>query len=371
MIVGIPKEVKNSENRVGITPSGVKSLVNAGHTVLIETTAGVGSGFEDAQYEAQGAKILSTPKEVFEKSDMIIKVKEPQESEFEYLREDLLLFTYLHLAAEPVLTKELLKRKVNTVAYETVELANHSLPLLVPMSEIAGKMAVQIGASLLEKHHGGRGVLPGGVPGVDPADVVIIGGGAVGLNAAKVAHGMGASVTILNRGLERLRYISDIFHDNVRTLIANEVNIERCVTNADLVIGAALVAGAKAPKLITENTVKQMRKGSVIVDVAIDQGGIVETIDKTTTHENPYYEKYGVLHYAVPNIPGAVSRTSTVALTNATLPYAIELANKGFEKAVKTSEPLAKGANTYRGALVSKPVSEALNLDYTALGTLL
>ena len=301
---------------------------------------------------------------------MIIKVKEPQACEYKYLREGLILFTYLHLAAEPELAQVLIDKKVNAIAYETVQNADGSLPLLTPMSEIAGKMAVQIGASLLEHHHGGRGILPGGVPGVDPADVVIIGGGAVGLNAAKVAHGMGANVTILNRGLAKLRYISDIFNDNVRTLVANEDNIERCVTNADLVIGAALNAGAKAPKLITENMVKNMRKGSVIVDVAIDQGGIVETIDKTTTHDNPYYEKYGVLHYAVPNIPGAVPRTSTIALTNATLPYALELANKGFEEAVKENDALYLGVNTCDGNVVSEPVAEALEMEFVELSSI-
>lgn len=370
-IIGIPKEIKNSENRISVIPSGVKALTNAGHTVFVEKNAGVESGFFDEDYIAAGAKILNTAKEVWTKSEMIIKVKEPQASEYEYLRKDLTLFTYLHLAAEPVLAKVLLEKGVNSIAYETVQLEDGSLPLLTPMSEIAGKMAVQIGASLLERHHGGRGILPGGVPGVDPADVVIIGGGSVGLNAAKVAHGMGANVTILNRGLAKLRYISDIFNDNVRTLIANEYNIDRCVTNADLVIGAALIAGAKAPKLITEDMVKRMRKGSVIVDVAIDQGGIVETIDRITTHENPYYEKYGVLHYAVANIPGCVPRTSSVALANATLPFALEIANKGFKDAAKTNSALYYGTNTCSGKMVCSAVAESLNLEYTELSSLI
>ena len=370
-VIGIPKEIKNSENRVSVIPSGVKALTTAGHTVLIEKGAGCESGFSDENYILAGAKILENAADVWNKSEMIIKVKEPQESEYNYLRKDLTLFTYLHLAAEPKLAQVLLDKKVNTVAYETVQLSDGSLPLLTPMSEIAGKMAVQIGASLLEHHHGGRGILPGGVPGVDPADVVIIGGGAVGLNAAKVAHGMGANVTILNRGLAKLRYISDIFNDNVRTLVANEYNIKRCVTNADLVIGAALNAGAKAPKLITENMVKEMRKGSVIVDVAIDQGGIVETIDRTTTHDNPYYEKYGVLHYAVANIPGCVPRTSTVALANATLPFALEIANKGFKDAAKTNSAIFNGVNTCEGKMVCEAVAKSLDLDYTELSSII
>lgn len=368
-IIGIPKEIKNSEYRVSLVPAGVKVLAKNGHKVLVENNAGLESGFTNEDYRNAGAEILNSAEEVWAKAQMIIKVKEPQACEYKYLREGLILFTYLHLAAEPELAQVLIDKKVNAIAYETVQNADGSLPLLTPMSEIAGKMAVQIGASLLEHHHGGRGILPGGVPGVDPADVVIIGGGAVGLNAAKVAHGMGANVTILNRGLAKLRYISDIFNDNVRTLVANEDNIERCVTNADLVIGAALNAGAKAPKLITENMVKNMRKGSVIVDVAIDQGGIVETIDKTTTHDNPYYEKYGVLHYAVPNIPGAVPRTSTIALTNATLPYALELANKGFEEAVKENDALYLGVNTCDGNVVSEPVAEALEMEFVELSS--
>ena len=369
-IIGIPKEIKNSEYRVSLVPAGVKVLAKNGHKVLVENNAGLESGFTNEDYRNAGAEILNSAEEVWAKAQMIIKVKEPQACEYKYLREGLILFTYLHLAAEPELAQVLIDKKVNAIAYETVQNADGSLPLLTPMSEIAGKMAVQIGASLLEHHHGGRGILPGGVPGVDPADVVIIGGGAVGLNAAKVAHGMGANVTILNRGLAKLRYISDIFNDNVRTLVANEDNIERCVTNADLVIGAALNAGAKAPKLITENMVKNMRKGSVIVDVAIDQGGIVETIDKTTTHNNPYYEKYGVLHYAVPNIPGAVPRTSTIALTNATLPYALELANKGFEEAVKENDALYLGVNTCDGNVVSEPVAEALEMEFVELSSI-
>lgn len=369
-IIGVPKEIKCFENRVSLTPAGAKELVSLGHTVLLEKSAGVGSGFLDEEYSSVGVKILESAKEVWENSELILKVKEPQASEYGYFRKGLLLFTYLHLAAEEELTKVLLESKVDAIAYETVALSNGSLPLLTPMSEIAGKMSIQIGAALLEKHHGGRGVLMGGVPGVEPADVVIIGGGTVGLNAAKVAHGMGANITILNNEIQRLRYISDIFHDNVKTLVSSRCNIEKTVTNADLVIGAALVAGAKAPKLITEDMVKKMRKGAAIVDVAIDQGGIVETIDRTTTHDNPTYEKYGVLHYAVPNIPGAVPRTSTVALTNATLPYVIKLANEGFVNSVKRCEELALGTNTCQGYMVSKPVAESLDLEYRELSML-
>lgn len=369
-IIGVPKEIKCFENRVSLTPAGAKELVSLGHTVLLEKSAGVGSGFLDEEYSSVGVKILESAKEVWENSELILKVKEPQASEYGYFRKGLLLFTYLHLAAEEELTKVLLESKVDAIAYETVALSNGSLPLLIPMSEIAGKMSIQIGAALLEKHHGGRGVLMGGVPGVEPADVVIIGGGTVGLNAAKVAHGMGANITILNNEIQRLRYISDIFHDNVKTLVSSRCNIEKTVTNADLVIGAALVAGAKAPKLITEDMVKKMRKGAAIVDVAIDQGGIVETIDRTTTHDNPTYEKYGVLHYAVPNIPGAVPRTSTVALTNATLPYVIKLANEGFVNSVKRCEELALGTNTCQGYMVSKPVAESLDLEYRELSML-
>lgn len=371
MIIGIPKEIKNWENRVSLTPSGAKTLIDYGHTVLVQTNAGDGSGFADEEYINVGAKIIPTIEEVYSKSDMIIKVKEPQESEYELLKEGQLLFTYLHLAVEPKLTKALLKRKVNGVAYETIQTKNGELPLLTPMSEIAGRMAVQIGASFLEKPHGGRGVLLGGVPGVMPADVVIIGGGVVGLNATKIAFGMGANVTVLDLNLNRLRYFDDIFHGKVKTLMSNSSNIELCATYADLLVGAVLIPGAKAPSLVTEDMVKKMKKGSVIVDVAIDQGGIFETIDRVTTHENPVYEKHGVMHYSVANIPGAVARTSTIALTNATLPYAIRLANQGFIKAVKSSEELAKGVNTCQGHLVSRPVADSLGMEHTELSMLI
>lgn len=371
MIIGIPKEIKNWENRVSLIPSGAKTLVDNGHTVIIQATAGEGSGFTDEEYINAGAKIVDSIEEVYAKSDMIMKVKEPQKSEYPLFKEGQLLFTYLHLAVEPELTSALLKSKVTGVAYETIQTSSGELPLLTPMSEIAGRMAVQIGASFLENPHGGRGVLLGGVPGVTPADVVIIGGGVVGLNAAKIAFGMGANVTILDLNLHRLRYIDDIFHGKVKTLMSNSSNIELCATYADLLIGAVLIPGAKAPHLVGEETVKKMKKGSVIVDVAIDQGGIFETIDRVTTHENPIYEKHGVMHYSVANIPGAVARTSTIALTNATLPYAVKLANQGFIKAVKKCEELAKGVNTCQGHLVSKPVADSLKKEHKELSLII
>lgn len=371
MIIGVPKEIKNWENRVSLTPSGTKTLVANGHNVFVQFGAGEGSGFTDKEYLDVGAKILPTIDEIYQKSDMIIKVKEPQESEYNLLREEQLLFTYLHLAVESKLAEALLKHKVNSIAYETIQTEKGELPLLTPMSEIAGKMAIQIGASFLENPHGGRGVLLGGVPGVMPADVVIIGGGTVGLNAAKIAYGMGANVTVLDLNLNRLRYFDDIFHGKVKTLMSNSFNLELCATYADLLIGAVLIPGAKAPHLITEAMVKTMKKGSVIVDVAIDQGGIVETMDRVTTHEFPVFEKHGVMHYSVANIPGAVARTSTLALTNATLPYVVKLANKGFAKAVKSSIELAKGVNTCQGHLVSKPVADSLGIKHTELSMII
>ncbi len=371
MIIGIPKEIKNWENRVSLTPSGAKTLISNGHKVLVQATAGLGSGFTDEEYSQVGATVIPTIEEVYKTAEMIIKVKEPQESEYKLLKNGQLLFTYLHLAVEPKLTEALLKHKVNGVAYETIQTANGELPLLTPMSEIAGRMAVQIGASFLEKPHGGRGVLLGGVPGVMPADVVIIGGGTVGLNATKIAYGMGANVTVLDLNLNRLRYFDDIFHGKVKTLMSTSSNIELCATYADLLVGAVLIPGAKAPHLVTESMVKKMKKGSVIVDVAIDQGGIVETIDRVTTHENPVFEKHGVMHYSVANIPGAVARTSTIALTNATLPYAVKLANQGFVKAVKGCEELAKGVNTCQGQLVCKAAADSLGLEHTELSMII
>lgn len=367
MLVGIPKEIKNNENRVAITPAGVAALVRAGHQVIIENEAGIGSGITNQDYITAGASILDSPQEVFGRADMIMKVKEPLAPEYDLLREGQILFTYLHLAPEPELTRALLKKKVVGIAYETIQLDNGSLPLLTPMSEVAGRMAVQVGAQYLEKPKGGKGILLGGVPGVPAADVVIIGGGVVGTNAAKIAIGMGAQVTIIDKSADRLRYLDDLWGGRVTTLISNSFNIERAVRYADLLVGAVLVPGAKAPHLVTEEMVKQMKPGSVIVDVAIDQGGSVETIDRVTTHSNPVYEKHGVIHYAVANMPGAVARTSTYALTNATLPYALELAGKGYEQAVRENRALAKGVNTLKGKLTYAAVAEALNLPYTPL----
>ncbi|SHE52208.1 alanine dehydrogenase [Desulfofundulus australicus DSM 11792] len=371
MIVGVPKEIKDNENRVGITPSGVQALVQAGHQVVIEAGAGLGSGITDEEYVAAGARMLPTREDVYEQADMIMKVKEPLPAEYDLFKEGQILFTYLHLAPEPELTKALLARKVTGIAYETIQTNRGTLPLLMPMSEVAGRMSVQIGAQFLEKHYGGRGVLLGGVPGVPPAKVVIIGGGTVGTNAAKIAVGMGADVTIIDKNVERLQYLDDIFGSRIKTLVSSSYNIMEAVKDADLVIGAVLIPGAKAPKLVTEEMVKAMQPGSVIVDVAIDQGGCVETADRVSTHSNPTYVKHGVIHYAVANIPGAVARTSTYALTNVTIPYALELANKGVARAVKEDIALARGVNVIDGKVTYKAVAEALNLEYTPLHELM
>ncbi len=367
MIIGVPKEIKNNENRVGITPAGVKALVNAGHTVLVEQSAGLGSGITDTDYVQAGAQIVGSALAVFGQADMIIKVKEPLPPEYELFRDGQILYTYLHLAPEPELTRVLMKKNVVSIAYETVQLANGSLPLLTPMSEVAGRMSVQIGAHYLEKPQGGRGVLLGGVPGVEPAEVVIIGGGIVGTNAAKMAVGMGAQVTIIERNPDRLRYLDDLFMGRVRTMMSNAYNIEKEVAKADLLIGAVLIPGARAPRLVTEEMVKQMKPGSVIVDVAIDQGGSIETIDRVTTHSDPIYVKHGVVHYSVANMPGAVARTSTFALTNVTIPYAVEIANKGWKKAILENPALAKGVNVVNGKITYQAVAEAHNLPYTPL----
>jgi alanine dehydrogenase len=367
MIIGVPKEIKNNENRVAITPAGVDALVLAGHEVLIERGAGEGSGFVDEDYVAHGAKILDSAEQVWSSADMILKVKEPQPSEYRYFREGLILFTYLHLAPEPELTQALIEKKVTAIAYETIQLDNGSLPLLTPMSEVAGRMSVQIGAQFLEKPKGGKGVLLGGVPGVLPGEVVIIGGGVVGTNAAKMALGLGANVTLLDINPDRLRQLDDIFHGRLRTLMSNSYNIAQAVKKADLLIGAVLIPGRRAPRLVTEEMVKTMTPGSVIVDVAIDQGGSIETIDRVTTHSDPIYVKHGVVHYAVPNIPGAVPRTSTIALTNVTIPYAVQIANKGLEQALRDSRPLAKGVNVIQGHVTYQAVAESLNLPYTPL----
>lgn len=366
MIIGATKEIKSGENRVGITPAGVQSIVSCGHTVLIESCAGTGSGFDDQAYKAAGAEIVNK-QTVFDNAEMIVKVKEPVAEEIDMLRKGQIIFTYLHLASEPNLTIELMKRKITSIAYETVQLDNGALPLLSPMSEVAGKMAVQLGARFLEKPQGGMGVLLGGIPGVPRANVVIVGGGMVGTNAAKVAMGMGARVTIVDKSIERLRYLDDIFGTRLKTLLSNSYNIENALKYADLLIGAVLVPGAKTPRLVTEKMVKQMKPGSVIIDVAVDQGGVVETIDRVTTHSNPTYKKHGVVHYAVANIPGAVARTSTFALTNATLPYIMEIAEKGLVRAILENKSLARGVNTYDGKLTCRPVAEAHNYSYEPL----
>lgn len=371
MRIGVPKEIKPDENRVALTPAGAHALVSAGHEVLVEAGAGFGSGFEDRDYIGAGATILPTADEVWSAADMIMKVKEPLPSEYPKMKRGLLLFTYLHLAAEPELTRALIENGVDAVAYETVELPSRALPLLTPMSEIAGRMSVQVGAHFLEKRHGGRGVLLGGVPGVQPGEVVIIGGGVVGTNAAKMAVGLRAKVTILDVNLDRLRYLDDIFGTSVQTVTSNSFNVAEAVKKADLVVGAVLIPGAKAPKLVSEAMVAEMKPGSVMVDVAIDQGGCIETMDHTTTHSNPTFVKHGVVHYSVPNIPGAVPRTSTFALTNATLPYALLLANKGFKEAVKSNVPLSKGVNVTAGKITYAEVAKAHNLPYTPLAEVL
>ncbi len=364
MIIGVPKEIKANENRVSVTPAGVLSLVAKGHQVLVESSAGEGSGIRNDEYKIAGAEIIETNKEVFARADMIMKVKEPLPPEYTLLKEGQILFTFLHLAPEPFLTKALLDKKVVGIAYETVQLSDGSLPLLHPMSEVAGRMSVQIGCRLLEKIFCGKGVLLGGVPGVLPAEVVIIGGDVVGTNAAKMALGMGARVTILDINPQRLAHLDDLFGGRVTTLMSNEYNIAAMVRRADLLIGGVLIPGRKAPRLVSEDMVRTMEPGSVIVDVAIDQGGSIETIDRITTHENPYYLKHDVVHYSVANMPGAVPRTSTFALTNVTLPYGLMLANLGYEKALKTNVPLSKGLNVYFGQVTNQGVADALGLAY-------
>lgn len=364
MIIGIPKEIKTEEYRVGIVPSGVRRLTDAGHRVIIETGAGSGSGITDDEYISAGAQIIKTAKEVYASADMIMKVKEPQLPEFELLREGQILYTYLHLAAEPDVTKMLLSKKVTAVAYETIEKPDGSLPLLRPMSEVAGRMSVQAGAYFLQANNGGRGVLLGGVPGVMSGRVTILGAGIVGSNALKIAVGMGAQVSIIDSRTERLAYIDDIYSGRVVTLSSNAHNIENAVIHSDLVVGAVLLPGAKAPHLVDKKMVSNMKKGSVIVDVAIDQGGCIET-SRRTTHSEPVYAVDGIIHYCVANMPGAVPRTSTFALTNETLPYAVKIADIGLEKAAKEDMSLRKGINTYNGKLTNKPVAEALRMEYS------
>ncbi len=366
MIVGILKEIKIEENRVCMTPSGVISMVHNGHTVLVEKNAGKGSGFGDASYVAAGATIIDTSAEVYAKSDMVMHVKEPQPSEYDMIRENQIVFTYLHLAADEKQTMALIKSKSIDIAYETIEKDNGSLPLLIPMSEVAGRMAVQEGAKYLEMPQGGLGELLGGVPGVEPSTVVVIGGGIVGINAAKMACGLGAKVYILDMNQDRLRYLDEVMPANCFTVMSSHASIMELVKDANLVVGAVLVPGAKAPKLLTKDMLKDMKNGSVIVDVAIDQGGCFET-SKATTHTNPTFVVNGVIHYCVANMPGAVARTSTMALTNATLPYAIEIAGKGWKKAMQDNKEIKRGANVINGKITYKAVADAFGLDYTPI----
>lgn len=364
MIVGVPKEVKNHEYRVAMVPAGVKSLVADGHVVLVEAAAGEGSGISDAEYAAAGAQIRPTAEAVYAEAEMIVKVKEPLPQEYPLLRKDQILFTYLHLAPAPQLTKALLDCGVIGIAYETVQLANGALPLLTPMSEVAGRLAIQVAAHWLQKENGGSGVLLGGVPGTPPANVAIIGGGTVGINAAKMALGMGANVTILDLSLDRLRYLDDVLGGRLTVLASNDINVEKAVVEADAVIGALLIPGAKAKKVVTKELIAKMRKGSVIVDVAIDQGGCVEGATPTT-HQDPVIKIDGVTLFCVANMPGCVARTSTFALTNATFPYASTLANLGYKAALKADPALAKGLNVLQGKLVSRAVAEGVGMDYT------
>lgn len=363
MLVGVPKEIKISENRVGMTEAGVRQLVKEGHSVIVEKDAGLGSGISNQDYEKAGAKIIDTKAEVYAKADMIVKVKEPLPDEYELMRENQILYTYLHLAAEPKLTKVLVDRKVKAIAYETIQKEDGSLPLLTPMSEVAGRMATQIGAFYLQRDHGGKGVLLGGVTGVRPAKVTIIGGGVVGTNAAKMAVGLGADVTIMDVNLARLEYLDDVFQGRVTTLFSNTANIESSVVESDLVIGGVLIAGYKAPTLVSKQMISQMGKGSVVVDVAVDQGGCIETC-KPTSHQNPTYEVDGVIHYCVPNMPGVVSRTSTYALTNTTLKYASMIAAMGVEEAIAKDKALFGGLNVYGGHVCYEPVAKSLGLEY-------
>ncbi|WP_076757536.1 alanine dehydrogenase [Edaphobacillus lindanitolerans] len=370
MKIGVPKEVKNNENRVAMTPAGVATLVGAGHEVIIEKGAGLGSGFRDEEYAGEGAKIAETAAGAWA-ADMVMKVKEPLPEEYGHFRDGLILFTYLHLAAEPSLTEALIEKNVTAIAYETVQLPNRTLPLLSPMSEVAGRMATQIGAQFLQRTNGGKGILLAGVPGVSRGKVAVIGGGMAGANAARVAVGMGAQVTVIDLSPERLRQLDDQYGNDIQTLMSNPFNIAEAVKDADLVIGAVLIPGAKAPKLVTEEMVKSMQPGSVLVDIAIDQGGIFETSDRITTHDDPTYEKHGVVHYAVANMPGAVPRTSTMALTNVTVPYALQIANKGWKQAALDNEPLRKGFNTHAGRVTYKSVADDLGYEYADLLDLL
>lgn len=364
MIIGVPKEIKNNENRVALTPAGAKELIKRGHQVYVQQSAGLGSGFSDEDYSAAGASILPSIEATYQIAEMIMKVKEPIESEYNLIKANQLLFTYFHFASYEPLTKAMVASKSICLAYETVEKADRSLPLLVPMSEVAGRMAIQKGANYLEKPLGGRGILLGGVPGVLPAKVLILGGGIVGTQAAWMAAGLGADVIIMDVSLPRMRYLADVMPANVKTMMSNEYNIREQIKQADLIVGAVLIPGAKAPHLITKDMLKDMKKGTVLVDVAVDQGGCIETC-KPTTHENPTYIIDDVVHYCVANMPGAVPYTSTLALTNATLPYAIQLADKGWKKAAQENADLVPGLNVIQGDIVYKAVAEAFNMPYT------
>lgn len=370
MIIGVPKEIKDKEFRVGIVPAGVKLLTDHGHTVWVEKDGGEGSGIADAEYVSQGAKIIATAKEIFDGAEMIIKVKEPLKSEWPLLRPGQILFTYLHLAPDRALTDALLERKIVGIAYETVEEKDRTLPLLTPMSEVAGRMSVHVGASLLEKAHGGRGVLLGGVPGVPAGDVVVLGGGVVGINAAKMAMGLGAKVTILEKSARRMQWIDDTFGGRITTVMSSPLYIAAAAKRADLLIGAVLVPGASAPKLITREIIKTMKKGSVMVDVAVDQGGCFETT-RPTTHSDPTFEVDGVIQYCVANMPGAFPRTSTFALTNVTMPYALAIASKGWKRAAAEDAVLAGGVNLVDGKVVHPAVATSQNRECTSLNTLL
>jgi len=369
MIVGVPREVKDHETRVGITPAGVRSLVDAGHTVLVEHNAGRLSSFPDDEYQSVGAEIVGAASDVWRLADMVVKVKEPIEQEYFHFRPGLVLFTYLHLAPLKALTDALLAKKVTGIAYETVKDRAGTLPLLTPMSEVAGRLSVQVGAAYLEKEHGGRGVLLGGVPGVPPGNVCIIGGGIVGTNAARIALGMGAKVTLVDLNLNRLRELDDIFSGRLFTLASNAYNIERAAAKADLLIGGVLIPGAAAPKLVTKAMVARMKRGAVIVDVAIDQGGCIETAHPTT-HSNPSYEVDGVVHYCVTNMPAAVPNTSTLALTNATFPYVMKLANLGAQAAIQADPGFAEGVNTFNGHLTYKAVADNQQREFTSVDKL-
>jgi alanine dehydrogenase len=363
MRIGVPTEIKNNENRVAMTPAGVVQLVKAGHEVFIQRGAGLGSGFTDKHYMLAGAKMVDTAAEAWS-MEMVMKVKEPIPVEYDFFREGQILFTYLHLAPERELTTELVAKKVIGIAYETVQLQNGSLPLLTPMSEVAGRMSTQLGAQFLQKPDGGKGILLGGVPGVRSGKITIIGGGVAGTNALKIAVGLGADVSIIDVNPDRLRELDDIFGNQVSTLMSNPYNIAEAVRESDLVIGAVLIPGAKAPKLVTEEMVQSMEPGSVLVDIAVDQGGSFETTDRITTHDDPIYVKHDVVHYAVANMPGAVPRTSTIALTNVTVPYAVQIANKGYRKACIENTALCKGINTLEGYVTYKAVADAHSLEY-------